>query len=120
MADSSPQDALGGVLRDRGEAERHVGGQRQVELGGSFAVDVDDLAMHLDARVEHSAQYAHTLEHFERARLPPMAFAYCGGSSSGSTMRQSMARRVSSIAAVSPIGPAPAIKTGVSAGPATV
>ncbi len=63
------QNPLGRVLRDRDEAERHVIGQLQVELRDSLTVDIDELAAHRDRRIEDVAQYAHALEHLERARL---------------------------------------------------
>jgi hypothetical protein len=76
--------------------------------------DVDDLAAHPDGRVEDAAQHAHTLQSLERTGLYTNGFRVLGGASSGSTMRQSTPRRASSIAAVMPIGPAPAISTCVS------
>ena len=68
------QDPFGGVLRDRDETERHVGGQFQLKLCGLVAVDVDDLAAHLDRRVQNPAQHAHALEYFERTRLHANGF----------------------------------------------
>ena len=72
------QDALGRVLRNRGEAERHIGGQRQIQLHSLFAVDEDDLAAHLDGRVEHAAQHTHALESLECAGLYPNGFRVLG------------------------------------------
>ncbi len=68
------QDSLGGVLRNRDEAERHVVRHRHVELRNLLAVDVDDLAAHQQCRVENAAQHAHALEHLERAGLHPNGF----------------------------------------------
>ena len=63
------QDPLGLVLRQRDESERHVGRQRQLELRRPLAVDVDELAAHLDRRVQDAPQHTHALEDLERARL---------------------------------------------------
>jgi hypothetical protein len=68
------QNPLGRVLRDGDEAERHVGRQRHIELCRLLTVDVDDLAAHLDGRIENAAQRSHALEHLERARLHANGF----------------------------------------------
>src|SRR6185437_1033813 len=59
------KDRLGGILRNRDEAERHIAGQREIELGDPLSVDVDDLATHQHRGVEDAPQYAHPFEHLE-------------------------------------------------------
>ena len=99
------QDPLGAVLRNRDEPEGNVDGQGEVELRDLLTVDIDDLTVHLDRLVQDAAQHSHALEHLERTGLTPTAFAYCGGSYIGSTMRQPMPRRANSMAAVRPTSP---------------
>jgi hypothetical protein len=72
------QDPLGGILRNRDEAERNVVGQCHVELRRLFSVDVDDLTVHLGRGVEDAAQHSHALEHLERAGLHTNGFRVLG------------------------------------------
>ena len=68
------KDPLGGVLRDRGEPERDIGGRRKLDLRDLLAVEVDHLAEHLGGRVEDTVQHPHSFEHLERTRLYPNGF----------------------------------------------
>ncbi len=68
------QNPLGGVLRDGDEAERHVGGNGEVDLADVLAVDVEDLSVHLDGRVQYACHDAHRFEHFERTGLNANGF----------------------------------------------
>ncbi len=49
-------------------------GSGELDLRDLLAVDVDDLAAHLDGRVQDAAEHAHALEHLERTRLHPNGF----------------------------------------------
>lgn len=73
------QDRLGGVLRNRDEAERDVVRQREVELRHPLTVDVNDLAAHPYRRVEDLAQHSHALEHLERSWLHANGFRILQG-----------------------------------------
>jgi hypothetical protein len=68
------QDSLGGVLGDSGEAERYVGRNGEIDLGDPFTVDIDDLPVHLDSRIQDASEQAHGFEHLERTWLHTNGF----------------------------------------------
>ena len=77
------KDPLGGVLRDRGEAERNVGRRGELHLCDLFAVDPYHLAEHLDSCVEDPVQHPHALEYLERTRLYANGFGILRGIGDG-------------------------------------
>jgi hypothetical protein len=113
------KDPFGLVLGDRDEAERHVGGHRELHHSDLLAVDIDELAEHPYGCVADSSQHAHASNTSSVRGCTPTAFAYCGGSGSGSTILQAMPGEPVLFAAVNPMGPAPAMRTSVRAGMAT-
>jgi hypothetical protein len=77
--DSSRNRALGLLSKMRANAIRccsptDVVWNPHLRLRGLLTVDVDELAVHLDGRVENSAQHAHRLEDFKRTWLDPNGF----------------------------------------------
>ena len=104
------QDGLGLVLRDADEAERHIVGKRQRDLPGPHSVDVDELAMKSDGGVQDAPQHAHVLEHLERTGLHANGFRVKRRLDQRVDEPAAIPRRASSIAAVRPMGPAPAMR----------
>ena len=49
-------------------------GTGEIDLGDPLTVDIDDLPVHLDGRVQDSPQQAHGLEYFERTWLHTNGF----------------------------------------------
>ena len=52
----------------------NVGGRGELDLRDLLAVDVDDLAEHLDGRVQDAVEHAHALEYLEGTRLHTNGF----------------------------------------------
>src|SRR5262249_55779303 len=68
------QNSLGGVLGDGREPERDVGPRANFHLADLLAVDEDELAEHLDRRIEDPVQYPHRLEDLKRTWLHANGF----------------------------------------------